>query len=89
MVSLSNSGEYIKFVKIFFIVFINTLQTARVNELNVVTADSRAPLARVTIVAKAGSRYENSSNLGVTHAIRHTAYLVRIAVTFSAFHIVG
>lgn len=49
--------------------------SARLNELTIVTSDSTAPLSRIAIISKAGSRYEDPSNLGITHVIRHTAYL--------------
>ncbi|XP_045214300.2 cytochrome b-c1 complex subunit 2, mitochondrial-like [Mercenaria mercenaria] len=51
------------------------ITSARVNGVNVATADSLNPLSRVTFVVKGGSRYEDPSNFGVSHVIRHIAYL--------------
>ncbi|XP_059178404.1 cytochrome b-c1 complex subunit 2, mitochondrial-like [Physella acuta] len=45
------------------------------NGIAVGTIESRSPVSRIAIVANAGSRYESSQNLGVTHVLRHITKL--------------
>lgn len=46
-----------------------------IDMVKVATTNNMAPLSRLLFVLKAGSRYEDGSNYGVTHLMRHTAYL--------------
>nr|XP_022901987.1 cytochrome b-c1 complex subunit 2, mitochondrial [Onthophagus taurus] len=43
------------------------------NKLVVCSAENDSPLSRVSIVFRAGSRYEGADNLGVSHMLRMTA----------------
>ncbi|XP_023025771.2 ubiquinol-cytochrome c reductase core protein 2 [Leptinotarsa decemlineata] len=45
------------------------------NKLTVVCADNESSLVRVSVIFRAGSRYESSDNLGVTHVLRTAAGL--------------
>lgn len=49
--------------------------TALSNKLVVSSADNESPIARISIVLRAGSRNETSDNLGVTHVLRVAAGL--------------
>lgn len=49
--------------------------STKVNGVNLLTVENNSPISRLTFIAKAGSRYEDPSNLGVTHVIRHTSQL--------------
>ncbi|KAH9513038.1 Cytochrome b-c1 complex subunit 2, mitochondrial [Bulinus truncatus] len=41
------------------------------NGLAVGSIESKSPVARIAVVANAGSRFESGQNLGVTHVLRH------------------
>ncbi|XP_013068515.2 cytochrome b-c1 complex subunit 2, mitochondrial-like isoform X1 [Biomphalaria glabrata] len=41
------------------------------NGLVVGTIESKSPIARIAVVANAGSRFETGQNLGVSHVLRH------------------
>ncbi|XP_064478600.1 cytochrome b-c1 complex subunit 2, mitochondrial-like [Ornithodoros turicata] len=45
------------------------------NGLVVTSLENYSPVARIAIVVKGGARYEDSSNLGITHALRNAAGL--------------
>ena len=47
------------------------------NDLTVASVETYAPLARVSLVVRAGSRYEPVDQLGVTHFTRLAAAQVR------------
>jgi len=49
-----------------------------VNDIKVAIADNGGPISRMTFMVKAGSRYEDSSNMGVTHLIRHMTQMSTI-----------
>ncbi|KAK8768909.1 hypothetical protein V5799_014626, partial [Amblyomma americanum] len=43
--------------------------------LVVTTLENYSPVTRLAIVVKAGARYEDGSNLGITHTLRNAAGL--------------
>ncbi|XP_065283843.1 cytochrome b-c1 complex subunit 2, mitochondrial [Dermacentor albipictus] len=45
------------------------------NGLTVTTLENYSPITRLAIVVKAGARYEDGSNLGITHTLRNAATL--------------
>ncbi|XP_022670288.1 cytochrome b-c1 complex subunit 2, mitochondrial-like [Varroa jacobsoni] len=45
------------------------------NGLTIHSRENHSPISRVVIVTKAGARYENGSNLGLTHVLRSVAGL--------------
>jgi len=45
------------------------------NGLTLGAIESASPVARVAVIAKAGSRYENGDILGISHLLRHAAKL--------------
>ncbi|KAL4240160.1 Cytochrome b-c1 complex subunit 2 [Mactra antiquata] len=49
--------------------------TATQNNVKIAAVENGGPVSRVTFMVKAGSRYEDFSNLGVTHLLRHFTHL--------------
>ncbi|KAK9893051.1 hypothetical protein WA026_023352 [Henosepilachna vigintioctopunctata] len=51
------------------------VSNSNVNGVSVCSAENNSPLARVSIIFRAGSRYENDDNQGVAHVLRICAGL--------------
>lgn len=45
------------------------------NGMHVISTESDGGIARISVFVKAGSRYEDSSNLGITHVLQNAAFL--------------
>ena len=52
--------------------------------MHVISTESDGGVARISVFIKAGSRYEDSSNLGITHVLQNAAFLVSSGKTFLA-----
>ena len=56
------------------------LQVTKVNDLTVASIETYAPLSRISLVVRAGSRYEPVDQLGLTHFVRLAAAQVSYCV---------
>ena len=52
--------------------------------MHVISTESDGGIARISVFVKAGSRYEDSSNLGITHVLQNAAFLVSSGKAFLA-----
>uniref|UniRef100_A0A2K5W7X7 Cytochrome b-c1 complex subunit 2, mitochondrial n=1 Tax=Macaca fascicularis TaxID=9541 RepID=A0A2K5W7X7_MACFA len=59
------------------------------NGLVIASLENYAPLSRIGLFIKAGSRYEDSNNLGTTHLLRLASSLVSIFITSSVWKCCG
>ncbi len=48
--------------------------------MTVASVENHSPLSNVSVYVRAGSRFEKYNQLGATHLLRESAYLVSVSI---------